>query len=341
MKLLVEVIVFVFLLWSSDSTAKRPARINPWCLKAPGLTSSQRKLCLRVPGLQTAIKKGIEKGLQECEREFQWNRWNCSLLDRKNLVRRAPDGTKEAAFTTALLSAAIALSIAKACTSKDVTECSCEGAKRPFHGQSLKWRGCSVNIRYGTYSAERFMLSGRGNNSEINTIMKQNVRVGLEVLKENRLVKCTVGTSGRIKSCQLILPPLQKISRIIKAKYYKATRVIATKRDRKKSYYLRTVGSSRNHGRPKSKKPKKSSLVYFSQSPSYCYRQDQYSIPGTRGRQCQRNTLKEDDCTFMCCGRGYKREAKFQKRFCHCKASADEPCSCKICTDVIIENKCL
>jgi len=82
-----------------------------------------------------------------------------------------------------------------------------------------------------------------------------------QVLKENRLVKCTVGTSGRIKSCQLILPPLQKISRIIKAKYYKATRVIATRRDRKKSYYLRTVGSSRNHGRPKSKKPKKSSCL--------------------------------------------------------------------------------
>ena len=91
------------------------------------------------------------------------------------------DGTKEAAFTTALLSATIALSIAKACKSKDVTECSCEGVKRPFHGQSLKWRGCSVNIRFGTYSAERFMLSGRGNNSEMNTIMKQNVRVGLEV----------------------------------------------------------------------------------------------------------------------------------------------------------------
>lgn len=91
------------------------------------------------------------------------------------------DGTKEAAFTTALLSATIASSIAKACTSKDVTECSCDGVKRPFHGQSLKWRGCSVNIRFGAYSAERFMLSGRGNNSEMNTIMKQNVRVGLEV----------------------------------------------------------------------------------------------------------------------------------------------------------------
>lgn len=79
-----------FVTHSSDSTAKRPGRPNPWCLKASGLSSSQRKLCLRVPGLQTAIKKGIEKGLQECEREFQWNRWNCSLLDKKSLLRRAP-----------------------------------------------------------------------------------------------------------------------------------------------------------------------------------------------------------------------------------------------------------
>ena len=85
-----ELTQIFFVTHSNDSTAKRPGRPNPWCLKAPGLSSSQRKLCLRVPGLQTAIKKGIEKGLQECEREFQWNRWNCSLLDKKSLLRRAP-----------------------------------------------------------------------------------------------------------------------------------------------------------------------------------------------------------------------------------------------------------
>lgn len=160
-----------------------------------------------------------------------------------------------------------------------------------------------------------------------------------QVLNENRVVKCTVGKAGRVKSCHLTLPSLQKISRSLKAKYYKATRVIAKKRERKKSFYLRTIG--RYNGRPNGKNPKKSSLVYHFQSPSYCYRQDVYSIPGTRGRRCHRNTHKEDDCTFMCCGRGYKREATYQKRFCHCKASVDEPCSCKVCTDVIIKNTCL
>lgn len=84
-------LIFFSLIHSSTSNAKKTSRRpNLWCQKAPGLSSSQRKLCQRVPGLQTAIKKGIEKGLSECEREFQWNRWNCSLLGEKSLLRRAP-----------------------------------------------------------------------------------------------------------------------------------------------------------------------------------------------------------------------------------------------------------
>lgn len=160
-----------------------------------------------------------------------------------------------------------------------------------------------------------------------------------QVLSENRLVKCTAGKSGKIKSCHLTLPSIQKISRILKGKYYKATRVVAKRRERKRSFYLRAIG--RYNGRPNRQSPKKSSLVYLKHSPSYCYRQDEHNIPGTRGRRCQRNTHKEDDCTFMCCGRGFKREETYLKRFCNCKASVDEPCNCKICTDRIIENKCL
>lgn len=91
------------------------------------------------------------------------------------------DGTKEAAFSTAMLSAAIAFNIAKACTAKDVTECSCEGVKRPFRGQPWKWKGCNVNIRFGSYAAERFMMSGRSNDTKLNMMSRHNVRAGLEV----------------------------------------------------------------------------------------------------------------------------------------------------------------
>lgn len=160
-----------------------------------------------------------------------------------------------------------------------------------------------------------------------------------QVLKENRVVKCTVGKTGTVKACHLTLPPLQKISRIIKAKYVRATKVVAFRREQKKSFYLRITGRYRN--RPNYNRPKKSGLVYLAQSPTYCYRQDEHRIPGTQGRRCQRNTNKEDDCTFMCCGRGYNRQESHKTRFCHCRKGPNEPCSCKTCTDVVIENTCL
>lgn len=48
-----------------------------------------------------------------------------------------------------------------------------------------------MNVRFGTYSAERFMLSGKSNNTEMNTIMKQNVRVGLEVILIKNNIRLT------------------------------------------------------------------------------------------------------------------------------------------------------
>lgn len=162
----------------------------------------------------------------------------------------------------------------------------------------------------------------------------------VQVLQKNRVVKCTLGKAGRVKSCRLTLPPLHKISWIIKRKYHSATRVTARLiRGKKNSFSLRTI--ERYRGRPNAKRPKKSSLLYLRHSPTYCYRQTEYSIPGTRGRRCQLNSLKEGDCNLMCCGRGYKREAKIEKRLCDCKTKVDKPCICKVCTDVIIENKCM
>ena len=83
----------VFLIRSRPIIGRRSSRPNSWCEKTPGLSDGQRKLCHRVPGLQIAIKKGIGKGLSECEREFKWNRWNCTLLGEQSLLQRAPGGS--------------------------------------------------------------------------------------------------------------------------------------------------------------------------------------------------------------------------------------------------------
>ena len=83
----------IFLIRSSPVIGRRTFRPNSWCEKTSGLSDGQRKLCHRVPGLQIAMKKGIGKGLSECEREFKWNRWNCTLLGEHNLLQRAPGGS--------------------------------------------------------------------------------------------------------------------------------------------------------------------------------------------------------------------------------------------------------
>ena len=141
-----------------------------------------------------------------------------------------------------------------------------------------------------------------------------------------------------MKSCHLTLPPLEKISRILKAKYNGANEVFPSLRENKKSLYL--LNRARFRNRQSGNRPKKSALVFLVKS-QYCYRQDEYRILGTQGRLCRRNTNKEDDCIFLCCGRGYSRNVSHKKRFCNCKKGPSAPCSCKLCTDVVIENKCL
>ena len=141
-----------------------------------------------------------------------------------------------------------------------------------------------------------------------------------------------------MKSCHLTLPPLEKISRILKAKYNGANEVFPSLRENKKSLYL--LNRARFRNRQSGNRPKKSALVFLVKS-QYCYRQDEYRISGTQGRLCRRNTNKEDDCIFLCCGRGYSRNVSHKKRFCNCKKGPSAPCSCKLCTDVVIENKCL
>ena len=153
------------------------------------------------------------------------------------------------------------------------------------------------------------------------------------------MISCSLGKQSKLRSCHIILPSFHKISNIIKSKYLVATKVIPVQRGTRKSYFLRTTG--RYRGRPNGKRPNGTTLVFLDSSPSYCYRQDEHLIPGTSGRQCRRNSNQEDDCDLLCCGRGYKRNVIVKERFCLCKQGKENACDCKICTDVIIENRCL
>lgn len=53
----------------------------PRCHLLPGLTKSQSKLCQLYTDHIPAVASGARQALSECKHQFQYRRWNCSLID--------------------------------------------------------------------------------------------------------------------------------------------------------------------------------------------------------------------------------------------------------------------
>lgn len=71
-------------------------------------------------------------------------------------------------------------------------------------------------------------------------------------------------------------------------------------------------------------------LLYYQKSPNFCERDASFDFPGTTGRQCNRTSRGMDNCSSLCCGRGYN--VVKQKRV--------EKCNCRFqwCCYVVCEN---
>ena len=72
-------------------------------------------------------------------------------------------GSKEAAFTYAIIAAGVAHAITAACTQGNLSDCSCDKEKQGFYskGQGWKWGGCSADISYGLGFSKVFVEIGR------------------------------------------------------------------------------------------------------------------------------------------------------------------------------------
>ena len=51
------------------------------CNNIAGLVKSQRSICSRYPRLMLKVGEGAAKALTECQRQFRFGRWNCSVTD--------------------------------------------------------------------------------------------------------------------------------------------------------------------------------------------------------------------------------------------------------------------
>ncbi|XP_060621978.1 protein Wnt-7a isoform X1 [Anolis sagrei] len=130
------------------------------CNKIPGLAPRQRAICQSRPDAIIVIGEGSQMGLNECQFQFRNGRWNCSALGERTVFgKELKVGSREAAFTYAIIAAGVAHAITAACTQGNLSDCGCDKEKQgQYHkDEGWKWGGCSADIRYGIGFAKVFV----------------------------------------------------------------------------------------------------------------------------------------------------------------------------------------
>ncbi|XP_022532506.2 protein Wnt-7a [Astyanax mexicanus] len=291
------------------------------CNKIPGLAPRQRIICQSRPDAIIVIGEGAQMGINECQFQFKHGRWNCSALGERTVFgKELKVGSKEAAFTYAIIAAGVAHAITAACTQGNLSECSCDKEKQGFHGRGdgWKWGGCSADIRYGLGFSKVF-VDAREIKQSARTLMNlHNNEVGRKVLERNMRLECKChGVSGSCttKTCWTTLPKFRELGYLLKEKYSQAVHVEPVKASRNKRPTFLKIKKPFSY-----RKPMDTDLVYIEKSPSYCEPDPITGSVGTHGRVCNKTlTHHAGGCDLMCCGRGYNTHQYSRVWQCNCK----------------------
>ncbi|KAK9888597.1 hypothetical protein WA026_000832 [Henosepilachna vigintioctopunctata] len=315
------------------------------CRTIPGLSKDQMELCYKEPDTTMAAMKGLQYAVSECQHQFKEQRWNCSsLVTKEKYPYTSPlfrKGFRETSFAQAISSAGISIAVARECSLGALLNCGCDSRK--YQNQmretlNWKWSGCSHNIHYSTRFAKLF-LDRREKAKDIHAnVNHHNNRIGRMVVKNNMQIKCKChGMSGscEFKTCWRIVPDMRIIGNILKEKYRNAHLFTMSNRGFKKirEKYDNRLSSQRKRRRSKEKKSThRQNLIYYQTSPSYCEADISADVAGTSGRFCNRTSNGPDNCSSLCCGRGYNLLRRIRTELCKCKFEWCCEVKCDTCT---------
>ncbi|OQV11710.1 putative Protein Wnt-9a [Hypsibius exemplaris] len=300
------------------------------------LTGKQRRICTREQGYPEVLMEALRISTRACQREFQYERWNCTLgFTRRNLLRTA---NRESAVLTAFAAAGMAYSVAKACSSGQLEFCSCDSNENTLGSQpSWMWKGCGDNFREGRAQTMRFLESSTPKKTRMRKIERHNVQVGIAVVKQasQQLCRCH-GVSGSCttRSCFTVLRPFKHAARSLHGLY----------RGPKK---VSQEGLPIERGQKK-KKPRVEMVLWTAEdSPDFCTRSKvSYGVAGRRctmespPRMVRRKRVEDvwGSCDTLCCERADgagKTVARYENTTpvqCNCTYSAFRV-NCGVCSE--------
>ncbi|KAJ9601226.1 hypothetical protein L9F63_000621 [Diploptera punctata] len=130
-----------------------------------GLVRRQTKLCRSTTQAMPQIVRAAQQTVVTCQTVFADRRWNCSSIESApNFTPDITTGTREQAYVYALSSAAVAYTVARACSSGSLFHCACASPPRDPPNGNFKWGGCGDNVRWGAQFGKQFTDSAEKRN---------------------------------------------------------------------------------------------------------------------------------------------------------------------------------
>ncbi|XP_059948635.1 protein Wnt-9a isoform X1 [Mesoplodon densirostris] len=292
------------------------------------LERKQRRMCRRDPGVAETLVEAVSMSALECQYQFRFERWNCTLEGRyrASLLKR---GFKETAFLYAISSAGLTHALAKACSAGRMERCTCDEAPDLENREAWQWGGCGDNLKYSSKFVKEFL--GRRSSKDLRARVDfHNNLVGVKVIKAGVETTCKChGVSGSctVRTCWRQLAPFHEVGKRLKHKYETALKVGSTTNEATGEAGAisppRGRATGTGGGDPLPRTPE---LVHLDDSPSFCLA-GRFS-PGTAGRRCHR----EKNCESICCGRGHNTQSRVVTRPCQCQVRWCCYVECRQCT---------
>uniref|UniRef100_A0AC35EW13 Protein Wnt n=1 Tax=Panagrolaimus sp. PS1159 TaxID=55785 RepID=A0AC35EW13_9BILA len=300
------------------------------CRELQGLSPGQANFCELFEDHMPAVGNGAKKAIEECEHQFKDQRWNCSTPPEAGVIGPIHKlGTKEAAFTYAILSAGVTHEIGRRCRLGMLKSCGCsDTSKIPKDvapdgvKDDWQWGGCGDNVDYGIKFSKNFIdvrekeTMKRSETHGRSLMNRWNNEVGRKILKRNTKAKCKChGVSGscNMKTCWMQLPTIRQVGEILEQKYRTARRIQINARG---NMQFESQPDKRN---PMKKKRAVTELVFLEDSPDYCRQDRQQGTVGTKDRICTKDPGAPNSCDILCCGRGYNSYTEEVAYKCKCK----------------------
>ncbi|KFO20094.1 Protein Wnt-9a, partial [Fukomys damarensis] len=287
------------------------------------LERKQRRMCRRDPGVAETLLEAVSMSALECQYQFRFERWNCTLEGRyrASLLKR---GFKETAFLYAISSAGLTHALAKACSAGRMERCTCDEAPDLENREAWQWGGCGDNLKYSSKFVKEFL--GRRSSKDLRARVDFHNNLVIKAGVETTCKCHGVSGSCTVRTCWRQLAPFHEVGKHLKHKYETALKVGSTTNEATGEAGAISPPRGRASGTSSDPLPRTPELVHLDDSPSFCLA-GRFS-PGTAGRRCHR----EKNCESICCGRGHNTQSRVVTRPCQCQVRWCCYVECRQCT---------